>query len=92
MTFPYIIEALYSSVAETIADILLDEVLVIEQIVGHQWLLVCDVLLFDGRHSYRFDQRRMCHQIALVVHYETCQLILTTHRPDVRLQKLVEIA
>lgn len=88
----YVIETLYRSVSKAIADILLGEVLMIEQVIGHQRLFVSDVVLFDGRQTNRLDEGWVRHQIALVVHYETSHLILATDRAVVRLQELVKVA
>ena len=75
----YVIKGLYRWVTKTIADILLDQQLMIEQIIGHQWLIMSDVLLFYRGQSYGLYQCRVCHQISLVVHNETSHTILSTH-------------
>ena len=70
--------SLHSSVIVAVAESLAHEVAVVENVIGHQRLHVGDVPLFCRTLACRVNQPRVGHQVTLVVHQETPEVIDNT--------------
>lgn len=66
-----LVEALDCTITEAVAEVLLDKVGVVQDVVGHQRFLMGDVLLFGGGVAFRVDEGGVGHQVTPVLHDET---------------------
>ena len=85
------IKSLYCPIIVAVAELFLYEAVVVEDVVGYEGLLVCDVELLQRRLAVGLDEAGMGDQVALVVQDEAADLLLFAGGEGFY-QELVEVA
>ncbi|KAK2186116.1 hypothetical protein NP493_214g00036 [Ridgeia piscesae] len=63
----------------------------VENVIGHQHHLVCDMLLFERSLAIGLNEALVGDQVAAVVHHEAADVVVQTGRQLLH-QQLVEVA
>ena len=67
----HVIVSLYRSVIVAVAEFLVDESFMMEDVIGHQRLFPGEVLLLLWAATVGLDQALVSHEVALMLHDET---------------------